>query len=261
MEKRDKIEKLASTRDEAMLLAKVFDRITAAEHRNIPAATPFLSPHEQALVKQLLCGMELCFFGGSERAERKLCCWLPEYLDASWLSTSESPCAAVRAQFRTQDALTHRDFLGALMGAGIKRETVGDIYVSDGQCDFLVTREILPYILQNLDSAGRSKLTLQEIPLDAIAVPEENVRLIRDTVASLRLDSIVSSGFGVSRGKAALFIESGKTELQHLPCTKTDKAVCEGDVISVRGLGKIRLDAVSGITKKGRTGILIGRFV
>lgn len=244
-----------------MLLARVYDRITGAEQRNIPAATAFLSPREQALTQQLLRGMHLYFFGGVPGTERNMCCWLPEYLDETWLSSEDGPCAAVGAEFFAHDRLTHRDFLGALMGAGIKRETVGDIFVREGACDFLVTREILPYVLQNLDQAGRTRLTLRELPLSAVHRPEQQIRLIRDTVASLRLDSIVSSGFGLSRGKAAAYIESGKAELAHLPCLKTDRSVGIGDVISIRGLGKIRLEEISGTTKKGRTGIVISRFL
>lgn len=261
MEKREKIEKLTQDKDEIMLLARVYDRVTAAERRNVPTATAFLSAREQALTQQLLRGTELHFFGGTDGAERKMCCWLPDYLDEAWLLSEEGPCAAVRAEFFARDSLTHRDFLGALMGAGIKRETVGDIFVSEGQCDFLVTREILPYVLQNLTSAGRAKLTLRQLALSELRVPEEKVRTVRDTVASLRLDSIVSAGFSISRAKAALYIESGKTELAHLPCVKTDRAVAEGDVISVRGLGKIRLEEITGTTRKGRTGVKISRFV
>lgn len=261
MEKREKIEKLAQSKDEAMLLARVYDRISLAEQRGIPGCSSFLSPHEQALTEQLLRGMELHFFGGTPDAERRMCCWLPEYLDEDWLSSEDGPCAAVRAEFFAQDRLSHRDFLGALMGAGIKRETVGDIFVSEGQCDFLVTREILPYVLQNLSSAGRARLTLRELPLGEVCAPQAQIKSIRDTVSSLRLDSVLSSGFGLSRGKACEYIESGKAELNHLLCIKPDKPVAEGDVISVRGLGKIRLEEISGTTKKGRTGILISRFV
>ena len=261
MEKREKIERLAQSKDEAMLLAHVYDRIALAEQRGIPGCSCFLSPHEQALTAQLLRGTDFLFFGGTPSAERKMCCWLPEYLDESWLSSQDGPCAAVRAEFFAHDRLSHRDFLGALMGAGIKRETVGDIFVAEGACDFLVTREILPYVLQNLSSAGKARLTLRELPLDELHVPEVQTKSIRDTVSSLRLDSVLSSGFGLSRGKACAYIESGKTELNHLPCLKPDKGVGEGDVISVRGLGKLRLEEISGTTKKGRTGILISRFV
>ena len=80
MEKREKIEKLAQDKDEAMLLARVYDRITLSAQRNIPAATCFLSPREQLLTQQLLRGTELHFFGGAAGTERNMCCWLPERL-------------------------------------------------------------------------------------------------------------------------------------------------------------------------------------
>ena len=86
-------------------------------------------------------------------------------------------------------------------------------------------------------------------------------RQIRDTVPSLRLDGIVSSGFSISRGKAAEYISAGKCELNYAPCVKGDKQTAESDVITVRGLGKIRLDAVGGNTKKGRICVEITRFL
>ena len=261
MEKREKIEKLAQDKDEAMLLARVYDRITLAAQRNIPAATCFLSPREQLLTQQLLRGTELHFFGGAAGTERNMCCWLPDYLDEGWLSSEDGPCAAVCAEFFAGDRLSHRDFLGALMGCGIKRETVGDIYVSEGSCDFLVTREILPYLLQNFLSAGRTKLHVEQLPIDQIRVPEQKVKAVRDTVSSLRLDGVVSSGFSISRGKAADYIAAGKCELNYAPCMKGDKQAAEGDVITIRGLGKIRLETIGGSTKKGRIAIEITRFL
>ena len=261
MEMREKIEKLAQDKDEAMLLARVYDRITLAAQRNIPAATCFLSPREQLLTQQLLRGTELHFFGGAAGTERNMCCWLPDYLDEGWLSSEDGPCAAVCAEFFAGDRLSHRDFLGALMGAGIKRETVGDIFVREGRCDFLVTREILPYLLQNFLSAGRTKLHVEQLPIDQIRVPEQKVKAVRDTVSSLRLDGVVSSGFSISRGKAADYIAAGKCELNYAPCMKGDKQAAEGDVITIRGLGKIRLETIGGSTKKGRIAIEITRFL
>ena len=190
-----------------------------------------------------------------------MCCWLPDYLDEGWLSSEDGPCAAVCAEFFAGDRLSHRDFLGALMGCGIKRETVGDIYVSEGSCDFLVTREILPYLLQNFLSAGRTKLHVEQLPIDQIRVPEQKVKAVRDTVSSLRLDGVVSSGFSISRGKAADYIAAGKCELNYAPCMKGDKQAAEGDVITIRGLGKIRLETIGGSTKKGRIAIEITRFL
>ena len=256
VDRREKIARLAQSKEDEVLLARVYERITLAAQRNVPASTCFLSKREQMLCQELLRGEDFRFFGGTELSEREVCCYLPEYLDESWLYSADGPIAAVRASFFENDKLTHRDFLGSLMGSGIKRETVGDIYVGEGSCDFLVLREILPYVLQNLGSAGRTKLHLEEIELSGLHVPQQSVKTVRDTVPSLRLDGIVSSGFSISRGKAA-----GKAELNYLPCMKGDKQVAEGDIISVRGLGKIKLEAIGGNTKKGRISIEISRFL
>lgn len=262
MDKQQAILKLAESDEDKILLARVYDRMTAAEQRCIPAATGFLTAREQVLVQRLLPHLSLHFFGGCDGAERAVCCYVPEYLEPSdWFHSDDGPICAVRAVFYEKDELSHRDFLGALMGSGIKRETVGDLYVQPGRCDFVVTREILPYVLQNLESAGRTKLKLQPLPLEQLERPAQEVKEIRDTVSTLRLDAVVSSGFGLSRGKASACIESGKAVLNALPCTKPDRTVAEGDVISVRGLGKLELAQVLGTTKKGRTGILIRRYV
>ena len=261
MDKREQIARMAQTKEDEILLARVYERITSAAARNIPAATAFLSKREQMLAAELLRGQDFAFFGGPAMAEREVCCYVPEYLDESWLTGDEGPIAAVRAVYFAGDTLTHRDFLGALMGCGVKRETIGDIYVAEGRCDFLVTREVLPYLLQNFLSAGRTKLHVERIVIPDVSVPEQKVRQIRDTVPSLRLDGIVSSGFSISRGKAAEYISAGKCELNYAPCVKGDKQTAESDVITVRGLGKIRLDAVGGNTKKGRICVEITRFL
>ena len=93
-------------------------------------------------------------FGGYEDAERKMLIFLPDYLDEASLYGEDSPCVCLRAAFFQGDSPSHRDFLGALMGAGVGRETVGDICVDKGSCDFFVTAEIAPYLLQNFTSAG-----------------------------------------------------------------------------------------------------------
>ena len=262
MDKQQAIMRLAESEEDKILLARVYDRMTTAEQRNIPAATCFLSPREQILVQKLLPQLELHFFGGCAGTERAVCCWIPDYYEPEdWLQGEDGPLGAVRATFYEGDTLSHRDFLGALMGSGIKRETVGDLFVQTGRCDFVVTREILPYVLQNLESAGRTKLHLQPLPLEELQPPEAQVRLIRDTVATLRLDSVVASGFGLSRGRAAQYVESGRAAVNALPCEKPDRLVAQGDKISVRGLGKIELTEVTGTTKKGRTGVIISRYV
>ncbi len=259
---RDNISKIAKTPDDKMLLAKVWDKINAGMQRNIPASTCFLSPREQDMTRYLFGQQEgLHTFGGYPEAERQMLVYLPEYLDEAYLRGEDSPVVCLRAAFYEGDTPSHRDFLGALMGIGIGRETVGDICVGTGSCDFFVTAEIAPFLLQNFQSAGRTKLHLTQVPLTTVAVPVPETEEIRDTVSSLRLDSIISAGFRIGRSTAAQHIAAGKAAIDGLPCDKPDKPLTEGAKISVRGLGKIQLLSVNGRTKKGRISVVINRYV
>ena len=245
-----------------MLLAKLWDKINAGIRRNIVANTCFLSPRELEMAR-FLFGDEpgLHAFGGYVEAERKMLVYLPEYLEEDSLYLEDSPVVCLRATFFESDTLSHRDFLGALMGAGIGRETVGDICVGKGCCDFFVTEEIAPYILQSFTSAGRTHLHISRIPLTEAAIPEPEVKEIKDTLASLRLDSVISSGFRIGRSLASQYVNTGKAAIDGLPCEKPDKTVAEGAKISVRGLGKIKLVSVNGRTKKDRISVTIHRYV
>lgn len=259
---RSNIEKIAHTAEDRVLLAKVWDKINAGIRRDIPASTCFLSPRELEMTRFLFGDVPGLFaFGGYEDAERKMLVYLPEYLEEASLMEEDSPIVCLRADFYEADTLSHRDFLGALMGTGIARETVGDICVGKGSCDFFVTAEIAPYVEQNFLSAGRTKLSVSRILLSAVAIPEPEIKEIRDTLASLRLDSVVSAGFRIGRSLAAQYITAGKAAIDGLPCEKPDKAIAEGCKISIRGLGKIKLATVGGQTKKGRISVTIHRYV
>lgn len=258
---RSNIDKIAQTEEDKILLARLWDKINAGIRKNIPVSTCFLAPREQGMAKYLLGNLEgLHAFGGYEDATRKMLVYLPEYLTEESLWEEAGLCC-LRATFYEGDSLSHRDFLGALMGAGIGRETVGDICVATGSCDLFVTKEIAPYLLQSLESAGRTKIKLREIPLEDAYIPQPEVQEIRDTLASMRLDSVISSGFRISRATAGEYIYAGKAVLNGLPCEKPDKLVEEGAVLSVRTLGKIRLKTVGGLTKKGRISVIIERYL
>lgn len=259
---RSNIEKIAQNAEDKVLLAKIWDKINTGLRKNIMANTSFLSPRELEMTRYLFGEFEgLHRFGGYEDAERKMLVYLPEYLDESALTNEDSPLICLRATFYEGDNPSHRDFLGALMGAGIARETVGDICVGNRNCDFFVTAEIAPYILQNFTNAGRTKLRLEQLPLCDVSVPEPETREIRDTLASLRLDSVISAGFRIGRSIATQYVNSGKAAINGLPCEKPDKAIDEGAKISVRGLGKILLRTVNGQTKKGRISVVIDRYI
>ena len=259
---RSQIDKIAKTGEDKLLLAKLWDKINAGVRKNISANTCFLSPRELELAMYLFGSLPgLYQFGGYEDAERKMLIYLPDYLDESELTGPDSPLVCLEASFFREDSLTHRDILGALMGAGIGRETVGDICLEPGRCLFFVTAEIAPYVLDNLTSAGRTALHIRVLPLTNLQMPEPQFQEIRDTLASLRLDSVIASGFRIGRSLAAGYISSGKADIDGLPCEKPDKQVPEGAKISVRGLGKIRLAQIGGKSKKDRFCVTIQKYV
>ena len=259
---RNNIEKIAQNSEDRMLLAKLWDKINTGIRKNIPANTCFLSPREQEMAQFLFGSQEgLHFFGGYPQAERKMLVFLPDYLEEDCMMDEDSPVICLRAEFFQGESLSHRDFLGALMGAGIGRETVGDICVSTGSCDFFVTAEIAGYVEQSFLGAGRTKVRMKRVPLSEAHIPEPEVKEIKDTLASLRLDSVISSGFRIGRNLAVQYITAGKAAIDGLPCEKPDKAVAEGMKISVRGLGKIWLTSVNGRTKKDRISVTIHRFI
>ncbi len=254
---RNNITKIAQSDEDKILLARIWDKINAGMQRNILAATGFLSPREQVLCQYLFGDTPgLCYLGGYQDAERKMLVYLPDYLEEH-----DAPIHCLRATFYEGDSPSHRDFLGALMGAGIDRSAVGDICIGTGTCDFLVTAQMVPYLLQNLTSAGRTHLHLEEISLDRLQVPQAQFQEIRDTLASLRLDSAVAAGFRMGRSQASQSILSGKVAIDGLPCEKPDRPVSEGAKISLRGAGKIKLASVGAQTKKGRISVVIHRYV
>ncbi len=258
---RKNIDFIAKTPDDKLVLAKVWDKINGGIRKNILSSTCFLSERELEMTRYLFGDLEgLHPFGGYENAQRKMLIYLPEYMDETAL-WEDGPVHCLRASFYQGDTPTHRDFLGALIGSGVAREAIGDICVGCGTCDFFVTEEVSPYLLQSFTDAGRTRLHICQIPLSDVRIPEEKFIEIRDTLASLRLDSIVSSGFRIPRSQAAQLICAGKASVNELPCEKPDRAICQSDTVGVRGQGKIQLSSVGGQSKKGRLCVIIKKYI
>lgn len=262
MDKNELIKKFTSDPDEKLMLSRILDKLELCARRQAPASTKFLTPGQQVLAKRLISAEGSpahAFLGGYSEAERACLLFLPDWMEEP-PEGEDSPIACIRAEFAKENALGHRDILGALMGSGITRDTLGDILVSENSADVILLREILPYALQNLESAGRAHLRVYEIQPQELLVPEASFQLKKDTVSSLRLDAVVASGFGMSREKAADLIRSGRVSLDHRECLKPDKNVEAGARITARGFGKIELFEVGGITRKGRTAVTIKKF-
>ncbi len=256
------IRKYARSPEDDELLARLLDKVDIHERSGTMQHSRFLSERDRLCCEPVLraLGLDGIFWGGYDEAERTVLILPAEWQDPDSIRQGETgPVAVLRASFRREESLSHRDFLGALMGLGIERETVGDLIPRPGSCDIVLLREIMPYVMQNLTSAGRASLSLSEIPE---AEPRESeFRLLKDTVASLRLDAVVGCGFALAREKAATAIRTGKVAINGMECLKPDKLVEAGDRISLRGLGKMELSEVGGLSRKGRTQIVIKRFI
>ena len=266
MNKKELLDRCARDGEERMLLARTMDKLELAQNRGVPAHTGFLSPGEQASVAGLLnaCGRPRhLFWGGYPESERNICLFLPDWQEEDGVRSDRTgPLAAVQAVFPESAALTHRDILGSLMGLGITRELVGDILLPrPGVCQAAVLREALPILLSQWEGAGRYKAGFSELPLDRLTPAPARVKTIRDTVAAPRLDAVVASAFSLSRSKAAALVSGGRVSLNHRECLKADRQVGEGDVLTCRGLGKCVVKEVPGQSKKGRTMLVIERYL
>lgn len=264
MTKTELLNKTAQSAEERMLLARTLDKLELARQRSVPACTGFLSQGERGAVEGLLGAAghpRHLFVGGYEGAERSLCAFLPDWQGEEDWQESDCPVSALRANFPADAGLTHRDFLGSILGLGITREKVGDLLVGTGVCDLIILKEIEEFLLLHLEGAGRTKLKLTPVPLEELSPKEPEIKIIRDTVATLRLDAVAATGFSLPRSKAADLISSGKLQLNHRECAKPDKLVADGDVLSCRGLGKCVVKSDGRLSKKGRIMVELERYI
>lgn len=263
MNKTELLNKFSKDPEERMVLARVLDQMERTATRSIPCATQFLSPAQRAAAEPLLaaCGHPRHLFaGGYDGAERTICVFLPDWQeDSGW--DAEEELAVIEARFPPGAELSHRDLLGGLMGVGLTRERLGDILMLEDRAQIVALKEAAPILLSQFDQAGRHRLKLREIPLAQLSPAPAEVKVIHDTVAALRLDAVLASGFSIARGKAGDLISAGRVSVNHRECAKGDKTMAEGDVLTCRGLGKCVLKAVGGQSRKGRIIIEIERYV
>ena len=256
------IQKLAQTAEERLFLARVLEKADICRERCFPTYTKFLDLHEAELARRLLktVGEIGRFWGGYDGAERTVLAFLPDWMEEIPQEGPDCPLAAIRCLRHKSDELTHRDYLGSLMGLGLRRDGIGDILVGDHGADILVMRELAPYLQMNYGRAGRKRLDVTEIPLAALMIPEQTVNYIRDTVASMRLDAVTAAMFRLPRAKAADAVRAGKVFLNQMECLRPDREVLVHDRITLRGMGRGEIDGILGESKKGRIMVSIKRF-
>lgn len=262
------------TPDEKLLLSIIEDKARQCRDNLMITNSLFLDMHEKSLVSAFakrLTDIRILFYGGFADAERCIALMLPDYIQADdekeifgyfYENPSDDPLSVIEIEKdRFSPPLSHRDYLGSIMGLGIKREMTGDIIVSNGGCKLAVISKIAPFIAENLNKAGRSSVKAKIIPPSEAREGSEAVGLPDSfTVSSMRLDSVVKNAFSVSRGDACTVIESGMVFVNDIECQKPDKKICAGDKIVFRRKGRIIVTNCSAVSKKGRVIVEIIRF-
>lgn len=252
------------TKEDKMLLAGAEDKFRQSCQQYRITHTNFLDLHQRSLLEKqwLELGrgqqeIRCIFYGGYDDAERTVAAFLPDYADES-----DCPLSVIRIKTPAGGRkLTHRDYLGSLTGLGLKREMIGDILATENGADVIILDEIKEFILMNYNKAGRTTLRLEPLSISELHIPNQHTVMVKDTVASLRLDNVISSAFSLSRTKASEAIRAGLVFVNSIQTEKVDMQVDEGTKLVLRGKGKAYLREVGGRTRKDRIFIVIERFI
>ncbi|MBP3538225.1 MAG: hypothetical protein J6J62_00120 [Oscillospiraceae bacterium] len=233
------------------LVKRAEDLTARCDRGGVVTHTGFLSPAERYELEQWAkrSGTEIWFFGGNAECERTAAFFLPYYMDSESFDASEYIKAIkLTAHFGTPG---HRDYMGALLGMGIGREWLGDIWVHDNEAYVFCQPSVLRHLL-SIDKVGRYGVTAAELALDAVPAPKREVKSVSFSVMSPRLDAVTAGIFKLSRTEAAKHIAAGNVSVNYSQCLKVDLTVHEGDIISLRGAGKAKLTGSGGTSRKGR---------
>lgn len=240
-----------------LFIARIGDIADICEKTQRPKYMGFLSPEQSVLAEQILSkrNIKFGFFGGYEGADRVFLGCFPD-----WMESYEYPITAITFSYRTSDKLSHRDFLGSLMALGIKRETVGDILIEEGRAVAFVADEITDYILSQIEKIGRTGVELKKDYKEPLPSRGE-LREFTETVASLRLDCVVAAAGKLSRNIANEKISNGFVSVNSVTVEKSTKFVSDGDILTVRGIGKFIISSSDGRTKKDRVVLKYKKYI
>ena len=250
-------------KEQALFLKRIEDLADRAENIGYVVFSDFLDGNQRTLLAASPAAhkVRVAYIGGYEDAERVVAAFYPFFLEeGDW----ESPICAIRLRLKAAKFLSkipqHRDYLGALMGLGIKREKLGDILVDAEGAVVVALESIAGYIEETLLSVGAAEVQCERVPLTELAKSVKDGKVLVITLQSLRLDGLISKGFNISRGDAAKYINAGKVSVNWLEEKRVDRSVKDGDTVSVRGFGRIKVHEVLGLSRSGRQQLKIERF-
>ena len=246
-----------------VLLSSISDKINSCVDNTMITSSNFLDSYEQSEVLKKFSNIKDCkmiIYGGSNDSERGVAVFVPLFFEIDTVdelktyfneNEDENPISCIKLTKDRFSSLSHRDYLGALMGLGIERKMIGDINVTDDGAYIFTVRKIAKFILENLNSVGKGTVNA-EIMNNFSATKKVSVENISATVSSLRLDNIVSLCFNLSRNKASKAISEGLVFHNSIVCLKSDRKIEEGDKVVYRSKGKIILKEIIGKSKKDR---------
>ncbi len=272
--------------DIRLLLARLEDLCDFAA-RGEMAVSPYLTPREAKyaayhLASRIHAGIAL-LWGGYAGAERVRAVILPDYTEglmdpealtvdpvaalgdaglselADTLRDAVCPVLVKGSGYR---ALSHRDYLGSVLGLGLERAVVGDIIIPDAHTAYILAdTRVGDFLATSLEKVATDTVRVSRLPEGTVLQAVRRLQPISDTVASERLDCVVAALCNLSREKAQMAVRSGLCELDYEPCEACDTTVEAPAVISVRGYGKFAVHAFDGTTRKGRVRLVAGKYI
>lgn len=249
--------------DEREFVERAAEWIDNAARYHELKLTDFLDPR-QAYILNILAARNLDVHirldGGSEHSERKRAIIGPDYMDLDNEDMNLS-VLSITPEGRKFADLEHGDYMGSILGLGMKRGKIGDIHALADGCHTVVSSEIASYLHLNLTQVHRLHVMTEILPITALQVAIPQLQSMELTVASLRLDGIASDVYRLSRSKILVPIKAGRCRVNWKVEENPSCALQQGDMISIQGLGRFKILEMDGITKKGRYRVKVGKFV
>ena len=262
MKDREKVLRyFAASGEEAKDMAvRLLDLADSVDRGRPFAVSPFMAPFARQIGQTVAAHMKTVTaqsFGGYHEAERVRIAFVrndyegPVDYGVSLLSVTWD------GRYRL---IGHRDVLGSLMELGIDRSVTGDILMQGPGCQIVADSAMKDWLIDNFKKVAMVPVKVEEIPLSEIQPPLQTAKEVRATVVSLRLDAVGAAGFGISRSKMVQAVEDDRTEVNWQLAKSPSQSVKAGDIISIRGRGRIEIKEETGTSRKGRTGLLIYRY-
>lgn len=256
--------------DDKLLASKILDKIEFARRKNSVQTTDFLDIHQNEVAKKVLNAVKCTnytVYGGYEDAERTMLVIYPEKLETVFLNNQydfNNVCQILRIILPNEmrGKYSHRDYLGAIIKVGIKREKIGDIIVSIDGADIIASKDIINSLKLSLEELTRfSKSTFEIHKMDEINISAPKIEIANVIVPSMRVDSIVSEVIRTSRAKAIEIINQERVFVNGETILKNSKMLKEQDKITVRGKGRFEISNILNTTKKGNLVVEIKKYV